>query len=216
MRLLNPPSPAQKFGRPLGVTRKNTDASKRLYGFKPIVNTHTRVMIFGSFPGVASLEKKEYYGNRLNHFWFIMSRVTGVDMVSLTYAAKRRTLLACGIGLWDVIGSCRRQGSLDQKITDCRLNNLAGLLRSHPRIKAVFFNGRTAQKFFMHHSSSLCGQKESYIPAGLYWKYLPSTSPANAGMAVQEKIRVWRKALGKEGVCAGDLRKRGTNERGVV
>ena len=40
--------------------------------FEPIVDKNCKVLILGTMPGVMSLEKKQYYGNKRNQLWKIM------------------------------------------------------------------------------------------------------------------------------------------------
>jgi len=68
-------------------------------------------------------------------------------------------------------------------------NDFAGLLREHPGIGTVFFNGATAEQTF----------RRLVLPNlnadGLQLLRLPSTSPAHAGMSQQQKLEVWRVIL---------------------
>ena len=50
------------------------------------------------------------------------------------------------IALWDVVGEARRQGSLDGAIRDATPNPLADYVATHPRLRAVAFNGKTAAR----------------------------------------------------------------------
>ncbi|MCX5668909.1 MAG: DNA-deoxyinosine glycosylase [Candidatus Omnitrophica bacterium] len=155
----------------------------RLQGLQPIIDKRTKVLILGSFPGSDSLKMKQYYAYRRNQFWEIMSDMLKKDIMSLRYNRKKEDLLQNGVGLWDVVKSCRRTGSLDEKITDCRFNDLTKLVKKYSNIRVIFLNGRKSEKLFKTGFPTL---KSKVL-------YLPSTSPANATITLNRKIKLWRK-----------------------
>ena len=149
-------------------------------GLAPVVNRKTRILILGSFPGGISLQRQEYYANPKNQFWCLVSDVVGDDITGLSYPERLNCLLKYGIGLWDVIASCKRQGSRDPSIRCAQRNDIPVLLKKYPGIKAIFFNGRKAQKAFLP-MATICR-----IPA----YYLPSSSPAYA-IPYERKLKAW-------------------------
>jgi len=159
---------------------------KRLQGLAPIVDRNTKVLILGSFPGRMSLEKKEYYGNPRNHFWKIISQILDNPYTDV-YSKKVNMLKAGGVGLWDVVRSCHRQGSSDNNISAARLNNFKKLLHKYPDIKAIFVNGKKAYGLFC----AFC------VDIKLPIECLPSTSPANAGQSYAYKKKKWRNIAAK-------------------
>jgi hypoxanthine-DNA glycosylase len=58
-------------------------------------------------------------------------------------------LTEAGIAVWDVIASCRREGSLDSAIRDETVNDFDGFLAAHPRVRTVLFNGAKAEASFV-------------------------------------------------------------------
>lgn len=138
--------------------------------FDPVVDERTRVLVLGSLPGEKSLAAQQYYANRQNKFWLLMSEVLGVELVPLAYAARLRTLLAHGVGLWDVVAEAHRPGSLDSAIRNRDDNDLPALLARHPSIHAIAFNGGTAARLGL---KILNGQAQCYRIFNL-----PSSSPA--------------------------------------
>jgi hypothetical protein len=44
-------------------------AEPLLEGLPPVLSPHTRLVVLGSFPGVASLQAGEYYAHPRNQFW---------------------------------------------------------------------------------------------------------------------------------------------------
>jgi hypoxanthine-DNA glycosylase len=138
--------------------------------FAPVVDARTRLLVLGSLPGDKSLAAQEYYGNRQNRFWSLMSAVTGADLVSLGYGARLATLLQHGVGLWDVVAEAHRPGSLDSRIRSRDDNDLVGLLDSFPNIRVLAFNGGTAARLGI--------KKLGPHAANYRIVVLPSSSPA--------------------------------------
>lgn len=163
-------------------------AKKRsLKGLKPIIGHDTKVLILGSFPGQISLSKKQYYANKANQFWgIILDPAAG----SIKYRERIKLLQKKHIGLWDVIASCRRKGSLDSQIKCPKYNDIAGLLRKYPQVKAIFLNGSKAKTlFFKAFPESL---------KGILIRALPSTSPANARYSARDKQRLWHQVIARD------------------
>ncbi|MCK5012602.1 MAG: DNA-deoxyinosine glycosylase [Candidatus Omnitrophica bacterium] len=148
--------------------------------FLPIINSKSKALILGSMPGVRSLEEGEYYAYPQNQFWKIMAELLNCDLL-VSYAQKKGMLLRNRIALWDVVGSCTRNGSLDSNIRNMRANDLDGLFKRYRNIRAIFCNGTTAFKFFKD------GHYKCPVPDFL----LPSTSPANT-KSFDWKIARWK------------------------
>ncbi|MDX1357294.1 MAG: DNA-deoxyinosine glycosylase [Clostridia bacterium] len=155
----------------------------RLHSFAPIIDHKCRILILGSIPGAESLRKQEYYGHPQNKFWDVIYGVFGKSP-DYDYEDKKKFLLDQNIALWDVIKSCERTGSLDSKIKNAIVNDFQSLLSDHPRIKHIFFNGRTAEKLF----------KENFTFAGIKTTYLGSTSPAHA-VPMERRLSEWSLVL---------------------
>ncbi len=151
--------------------------------FDPVVDAQTRLLVLGSLPGEKSLALQEYYGNRQNRFWLLMSEVTGVDLVRLDYTSRLKALLEQHVGLWDVVAEAHRAGSLDSRIRDRNDNDLIALLSSLPNLTTIAFNGGTASRL---------GLKVLGLHATRYRVLqLPSSSPAYT-LPYAEKLRSWQ------------------------
>jgi len=158
--------------------------SPRLQGLPPVLSPATRLLVLGSFPGVASLQAQQYYGHPRNHFWPLLSAIWGIDLAAMPYRQRLTELRRRGLGLWDVYASCRREGSLDQAIEEAELNDLASLRRRAPDLRLVAHNGGESARA-MHHIRAL----------GLPVQRLPSSSPANASWSFERKLDAWRAAF---------------------
>lgn len=156
-----------------------------LAGLPPILNHNSRILLLGSFPGEASLLAQQYYAHPRNQFWRLLSAVLSENLMELHYAQRLDRLLARHIGLWDVIATCERQGSLDSAICRAQANDLVGLKHRCPQLTRVCFNGKTSSKF-----------APQFTEAGFDTLVLPSSSPANAQWSFEEKLAVWRGIIG--------------------
>lgn len=155
----------------------------------PVVARGTRLLVLGSFPGVASLAAGQYYAHPRNQFWPLLGALWGVDLPAMPYAARLAELRRRGVGLWDVYARCRREGSLDSAIEDAEYNDLAGLRRRAPGLRVIAHNGGESARA-MRFTRAL----------GLPVLRLPSTSPANASWSFERKLAAWRAAFGAAGV----------------
>lgn len=151
--------------------------------FDPVVTRETRLLILGSLPGEQSLALNEYYGNRKNGFWRLMSEVIDRDLPALDYVPRLQALLAKGIGLWDVVAEARREGSLDSQIRDRTDNDLLRLIISLPNLTTIAFNGVTASRLGL----KVLGQHA----ASYRIIKLASSSPAYT-LPYAEKSRQWQ------------------------
>lgn len=158
-------------------------------GFAPIASGEPRVLILGSMPGEASLQKQEYYGHIRNAFWPIMAELFGTDS-QLSYAQKKAILIENGIAVWDVLQSCRRNGSLDSAIAmaSIKTNDFSGFFERFRSIRQVFFNGGMASTVYRRYILGTLQGKHDYLE---YYN-LPSTSPAYATLNFTDKLEAWR------------------------
>jgi double-stranded uracil-DNA glycosylase len=152
------------------------------FGLPPIAREDARLFILGSLPGDASLAAKRYYAHATNQFWRLVGHAIGRELHPLGYEERLARLAEHGIGLWDVIASASRQGSLDQAIREAEHNRIEHLLRDFPRLRAIAFNGSTAAAA----GRRLIGAP----PAGVTLIDLPSSSAANT-RPFGEKASAW-------------------------
>ena len=115
-------------------------------GLPPIAPKDARLFILGSLPGDASLAAQRYYAHPTNQFWKLLGAAIGADLHTMPYDERLAVLADRKIGLWDVIASALRPGSLDQAIRDPGHNAIGTLLDDYPEVRAIAFNGGTAGK----------------------------------------------------------------------
>ena len=152
------------------------------FGLPPIARSDARLFLLGSLPGDASLAARRYYAHPTNQFWRLLGLAIGEELHSLDYESRLVRLADRHIGLWDVIASASRPGSLDQAIREAEHNRVEHLLRDFPDLQAIAFNGSTAARA----GRRLIGE----LPPHLTLIDLPSSSAANT-LAFAEKARAW-------------------------
>ena len=161
-----------------------------------MISSQTRLLILGSFPGVASLQAQQYYGHPHNQFWPVLSTLLGgicasrpIDTSAGSYQMRSEWLLSKKLGVWDVYASCERAGSLDSNIRQPVLNDFSTLKTLCPDLRAIAHNGGESFKHSKHTAR-----------LGLPIYKLPSTSPANASWSFARKLAAWRDVFEKCGL----------------
>jgi hypoxanthine-DNA glycosylase len=161
------------------------DALPKLSGLAPVIGPGARLLVLGSFPGLASLQAQQYYAHPRNQFWPILSALWGLRgseaLQSQPYAERLPVAIAHGLAIWDVYAQCQRQGSLDSAIENAQLNDLASLMRQTPTLHGIAHNGGESARH-MKLTQAL----------GLTVFKLPSTSPAHASWPFERKLAAWR------------------------
>lgn len=148
----------------------------------PLIDNSTVILIMGTMAGDQSIAKQEYYANRGNLFWKILFAVFEEEF-STSYEDRKALVRKYNIGLWNVLKSCKREGSSDANITEEVINDFGDLHKQFPNIKHVFFESKAAAKYFQKHSTP---------QAGITYITLPSTSGLNAGLSTAEKMEQWK------------------------
>jgi hypoxanthine-DNA glycosylase len=151
-------------------------------GLPPIARSDARLFLLGSLPGDASLAARRYYAHPTNQFWRLLGEAIGEELQSLSYERRLDRLADRRVGLWDVIASARRPGSLDQAIRDAEHNQIEHLLHDFRDLRAIAFNGSTAAAV----GRKLVGEP----PPELMLIDLPSSSAANT-RPFAEKALAW-------------------------
>ena len=164
---------------------ENTSLKK---SFAPIINKNSQILILGSLPSDKSIALNEYYGNKTNQFWNIISLIFKNKKIEFkNYDEKIIFLNKHHIALWDTYCSAYRKGSLDSDIKNGEFNNIKKLLKEYPNIKKILVNGRKSEIAF-----------QKYIKTenlNLNYSYIPSSSSANANLSFLEKVEYWKKAM---------------------
>ncbi|MFK7891089.1 MAG: DNA-deoxyinosine glycosylase [Granulosicoccus sp.] len=168
-----------------------------IHSFDALTGTSLHTLILGTMPGTASLKARQYYAHPRNAFWpIICALISGHEprydtLQSSNYDQLCESLLKHGYGLWDVLASCERPGSLDSAIRKHSEipNDIAGLLSAHNELRTIAFNGQKAKQLFKRHIM-LPDRTEP-----LEFVLLPSSSPAYASLSLQQKYEKWHQLL---------------------
>ena len=154
---------------------------KVYHELEPIFDKNSEILILGSIPSVKSREIGFYYGNKQNRFWRILADVFAEPMPEAT-DDKKIFLKKHHIALWDVLKECEIIGSSDSTIKDPVPNDINYLLKK-TKIKTIFVTGKVAERFY----NKFC-LSQTNIPC----IYLPSTSPANAGVKYEKLLNSYK------------------------
>jgi len=145
-------------------------------------------LLLGSFPGVESLRRKQYYAHPRNLFWPLLSAALGTRDPE-NYNSRLRLLKTHRLALCDTLQGCIRSGSLDSAIKTAVPNSeVSAFLRRFPRTP-VLFTSKKAHALFTRYFTDERGDREEFC--------LPSPSPANAAQSRAAKTRLWKKIFAR-------------------
>ena len=151
-----------------------------IHPIPPVFDESSEVLILGSFPSVKSRQAAFFYGHPQNRFWKVLAAVFGEEAPQ-TVPQKKEFLLRHRVALWDVIGSCKIEGSSDASIRDVTVNDLNVIL-AKADIRQIYVNGKTAYRYYRKYTEPLTGRAAVC---------LPSTSPANASWSLDKLTEAW-------------------------
>ena len=153
--------------------------------FPPFAYADSEILILGTMPGAMSLLKQEYYAHKQNQFWKIMFTIFSDGIIPEHFADKVALLQQNQIALWDVLAHCERKGSLDIHIKNQIENDIPELLKQHPKIKIIVFNGKESYRYFIKKFGNI---------DSIEYHVMPSTSPANT-IKFEVKLKEWKAGL---------------------
>ena len=153
--------------------------TQRKYGFAPVYNANSKVLILGSFPSVKSRQIDFYYGNKQNRFWKMICGMFGEEIPTTT-ESKKEFLYRRQVALWDMVTSCEIDGSADATVRNAEIADLNEILQM-AKIEKILLNGALAYHLFV--------QEYAHLP--IPYIKMPSTSPANPRYSEE----IWKKEL---------------------
>jgi hypoxanthine-DNA glycosylase len=160
-------------------------------GLPPIIGERSRILILGTMPGDDSLRLQQYYAHSANQFWKILAEVYG-EAIGADYLQRLEFLHRRRLALWDVLRSAECAGSLDSSIKKGVANDFASLLLTYTGLKAIVFNGGSAQRLFRRHVET--SQQPAVAAASLRKIVLPSTSSMQGRnvLPFEQKVVRWK------------------------
>ena len=152
------------------------------HGSIPIfIDSNSTVLILGSLPSVKTRVVGFYYGHPRNRFFKVLSTIFNVEE-PISVLDRKEFLKEHNIALYDVIYECDICGSSDSSIKNPVVIDIKGILTRYPNIKCIGVNGGKAKELFDRY---LLDDVKRF---GVEIYYLPSTSPANARMGLEELL----------------------------
>lgn len=169
-------------------------------GLNSVTDKNIKSIILGTFPSIKSRHEC-YYNHEKNLFWTIIAATLNNSKPLITKEERYNCLLKNHIGLWDVIKQCEfeTKSSLDSKIIKDSIifNDFNVLKENCPHLRFFIFSSRNAEILFKRYMRQLSENStlKQWLECSITYIVLPSTSPANARLNAEEKLKLWQTAL---------------------
>lgn len=149
---------------------------------KLFIYKDSETLILGSFPSVKSREYGFYYSHKQNRFFPVLSRIFNEE-TPIAIEERKEFLRRHKIALYDVVEECDIDGSDDSSIRNVIPADIPGILKKYHNIKRIGITGKKAGMLF-----------DKYLKHKINIDafYLPSTSPANARMTIDDLVKEYR------------------------
>ena len=157
---------------------------KKNHPFEPVFDSASKILILGTMPSIASVQQGFYYMHPQNRFWKILSKIYETDVYNASLEEKKHFLIMHHLAVYDVVSSCDIDQSKDDSIKDVEYADIRSIL-NQSCIEKILLNGKKAYQLFL----------KKYPEYNNIAYCLPSTSPANAQIHLDELVRIWQDAL---------------------
>jgi hypoxanthine-DNA glycosylase len=167
-----------------------------------------KVLVLGETASPEPSNKDYSYCDR--SMWTIFGHIFGIEYRPIknihaatkddleTYIRLKDKVMAKGICIWDVFATVHDTHKTNRKAKRQKVpkqgqqsetNKIIELLQKHPSIQKIIFIGKKAHASFIRHFSPLPDSVNVSLVT------VPSSSPANSKMTMDEKVKEWNKAL---------------------
>ena len=148
--------------------------------FPPLYDAASEVLILGSIPSPKSRQQAFYYGHPQNRFWKVLAAVFDAP-VPQSVEEKKHLALSHGIALWDSLEECEICGASDSSIKNPVPTDIPWLLQQ-TEVSRIYATGQSAFRLY---------QKYQFPQTGMEALRLPSTSPANCAVSLEQLIAAY-------------------------
>lgn len=190
--------------------------------YEPYIPENATNLIVGTIPPYRfcpphiALEEDDvdfYYGSGDNYFWYLLSEVTGRELIfkntEEAISQRKKLLKDLQVGITDMVGECihRGQKSDDNSLEIIKLKDLKKLLSERSKIDTLIYTSqfvaslvnKCADKTY-HYWIKPSRQGCIYIGEKLYRVivlYSPSRS-ANRSVSEEDRLKQYRAVFGKK------------------
>lgn len=149
------------------------------------IHDDSKILILGSFPSVKSREYGFYYSHKQNRFFPVLAKLFD-EPVPSSIEERKQFLIKHKIALYDVVEECDIHSSEDASIKNVVPVDIISILKRYPNIKVIGITGKKAASLF---------DKYLLDKVNIPVIYLPSTSPTNAKMSVDDLVDEYKALL---------------------
>jgi nucleoside-triphosphatase len=162
-------------------------------------NIKPKILILGQTASPLPSDEAHSYCER--SMWIILGRMVGIEYKPIknietatdneikTYLKLKNSILSKGICIWDVFADVHEKSNgrkkRQKKSKENLPNDIDMFLKSNPSIQTIGFIGQKARSKFK------CSQQTSNVDLIT----LPSSSPANTKLTIDDKVTFWKNVI---------------------